>query len=404
MANQQLLDYIKQQLQQGVSKEQIKNSLIANGWQEEDINEAFSLASSPTPPISSLPGAIAIFKQAWAIYKRRLATFLGVMIIPTLVMIAMLVIMIAIVIFIGGELLGGGVSLFIPLLILLSVIILISQSWGQTALLYAIKDNQERIGVIESYRRGWHKILSYLWISLLAGIITLVGFLLLIVPGVIFAVWFSLAAFILVSENLKGMNALLKSKEYVKGKWGSVFWRLFFIGAISLIIFLVPTLIFNFLEIPFAKEIYRFVIGLFLIPLVMTYIFLVYNNLKALKGEITFTATRGKKTTFIAIGILGLFILSAILVGFDSLKKRAHDAKRQHDIMQIQVGLEMYYNEHNRYPYSLNELLPKYLPTMLVDPLTNQSYQYELQPDGRDYKICAYLRDTGVQKCLTSRF
>lgn len=42
MANQQLLDYIKQQLQQGVSREIISNNLISQGWQQSDVNEAFS--------------------------------------------------------------------------------------------------------------------------------------------------------------------------------------------------------------------------------------------------------------------------------------------------------------------------------------------------------------------------
>lgn len=42
MTNQQLLDYIKQQLQQGVSREIITNNLISQGWQQPDVNEAFS--------------------------------------------------------------------------------------------------------------------------------------------------------------------------------------------------------------------------------------------------------------------------------------------------------------------------------------------------------------------------
>lgn len=46
MVNQQLLDYIKQQLQQGVSWERIKSSLMYNSWQENDINEAFSILSN----------------------------------------------------------------------------------------------------------------------------------------------------------------------------------------------------------------------------------------------------------------------------------------------------------------------------------------------------------------------
>ncbi len=42
MINQQLLTYIKQQLQQGINNEQIKQSLIIKGWQVGDIEKAFS--------------------------------------------------------------------------------------------------------------------------------------------------------------------------------------------------------------------------------------------------------------------------------------------------------------------------------------------------------------------------
>jgi len=42
MTNQQLLDYIKQQLSQGVSREVISSNLLSQGWQQQDINEAFS--------------------------------------------------------------------------------------------------------------------------------------------------------------------------------------------------------------------------------------------------------------------------------------------------------------------------------------------------------------------------
>ncbi len=423
MVNQQLLDYIKQQLQQGISKEQIKSSLMVNSWQAQDIDEAFAFIQNPAshsqlvpPPAqtaSSLPGSMAIFSQAWTIYKQRLGTFLGVMVIPMLIMIAVFDI------FVGGGFLGinllsskfaaDGIGLFILLTILFFVIIFISQNWGQTALLYAIKDSQEKIGVMESYRRGWHKIFSYWWVSLLVGFITLSGFLLLIVPGIIFTIWFSLAVFILVAEDLKGMNALLKSKEYVKGKWGGVFWRFFFIVGISSIIFLVPILIFSLLNIPLGVEISQFVIGLFLTPLIMTYGFLVYSNLRAVKGEIAFAPTSGKKATFIIIGILGILIIPAILfstvfLSLDSAKEKARDARRQSDIKQIRFGIEMYYIEYGRYPYSLNALSPKFLPNILVDPLTNQPYQYQLQPNGIDYKVCAQLESTKSQKCVTSQF
>jgi hypothetical protein len=39
----------------------------------------------------------------------------------------------------------------------------------------------------------------------------------------------------------------------------------------------------------------------------------VYSNLKAIKGEIPFAPTKGKKITFIVIGIVGILIITVIL-------------------------------------------------------------------------------------------
>jgi hypothetical protein len=52
MINQQLLDYIKQQLQQGVSQEQIKSSLMINGWRSQDIDETLSSLVPPSQPLA----------------------------------------------------------------------------------------------------------------------------------------------------------------------------------------------------------------------------------------------------------------------------------------------------------------------------------------------------------------
>lgn len=293
MINQQLLDFINQQLQQGASKEEIRNILLTNSWQEKDINEVFQV-HQPTSrqTLSSLPSASNILGRAWSIYKKRLGTLLGITIIPILIIVALVVIL-----SVGGflsirllssKIIASGIGL-VGLLIILAVVILffivffVSQSWGQVALLYAVKDNQEGIGVIESYRKGWHKLLPYCWVSALVGLIVFCGGILFVIPGIIFAIWYSLAVFVLVAEDLKGMKALSKSKEYVKGKWGGVFWRFLFIGFISFIISLILILIVSILKIPFGDIIYRFAIGLFLTPLMITYSFLVYSDLKAFK-------------------------------------------------------------------------------------------------------------------------
>jgi len=324
VVNQQLLDYIKQELQKGLSQEQIKSALITNGWKENDINEGFAALSNPQSlvpqqTVSSLPGVTVILGQAWLLYKQRWGTFLGV------VAVQMLVIVVAIAIGFGGGMganlifknsMAGKIGSSITLTILFFIIIFTSQAWGQIALLYAIKDSREGIGTVEAYRRGWRKILSYWWIMSLMGLIIVGGFILLIIPGIIFSIWFSLALFVLIAEDIKGMNALLKSKEYVKGKWWSVLWYFTFVSMLVFIIVFVSSLFFQSLRIPLIFEIGDFIVWLFLTPLVTTYSFLVYSKLRAIKGEIIFAPIKGQKATFIILGILGTLLIPVILFLF----------------------------------------------------------------------------------------
>jgi hypothetical protein len=59
MINQQLVDFIKQQLQVGSTKEKISNQLLTNGWTLQDIEEGFRATVPPTitPPVSPYSGA-----------------------------------------------------------------------------------------------------------------------------------------------------------------------------------------------------------------------------------------------------------------------------------------------------------------------------------------------------------
>ena len=52
MPNQELLDYIKESKKTGQTDEQIKSVLIANGWQEADINNGFWAVISPRKTVS----------------------------------------------------------------------------------------------------------------------------------------------------------------------------------------------------------------------------------------------------------------------------------------------------------------------------------------------------------------
>ena len=78
MINQQLLDYIKQQLQQGVSKEAIKNALMASGWQAQDIEEGLN-ATNPSAPLEQYSNFPT--KAPMKIWKILTASLVGLVII-----------------------------------------------------------------------------------------------------------------------------------------------------------------------------------------------------------------------------------------------------------------------------------------------------------------------------------
>ena len=59
MINQQLLDFIKQQLQSNSPKEKITSDLLTNGWTREDIEEGFGILKIQTP--SSIPSLANTF-------------------------------------------------------------------------------------------------------------------------------------------------------------------------------------------------------------------------------------------------------------------------------------------------------------------------------------------------------
>ncbi len=63
-------------------------------------------------------------------------------------------------------------------------------------------------------------------------------------------------------------------------------------------------------------------------------------------------------------------------------RMNARDARRVADIRQLQLALELYNNDNNKYPSSLQALVPSYLPTQPQDPTDKVPYLYTLRSAG----------------------
>jgi hypothetical protein len=264
-----------------------------------------SLLSQKT---SSLPNAIELLKQSLNIYKQNLEAFL------------IIVLLLTIFGFIGMEysnfITTSNISTIIGFIIFL--INLIFTLWSFCAIIYLI-DNYKKFDLTEAYRQTFKLIPSLLWLSFLGGFIILGSFVFLIIPGIVFGIWFIFAPYILVNENLKGMNALLKSKEYVRNYWWKIFWRVTVILILSFII----NIPFSFLSfkklILISEDVDQFInqlIWSFFYPLETIYIFIIYKNLQSIKGEFSFEPPKTQKLKYILVGVVGILIIAFIFLYF----------------------------------------------------------------------------------------
>jgi len=111
----------------------------------------------------------------------------------------------------------------------------------------------------------------------------------------------------------------------------------------------------------------------------------------------------------VVVAIIGM-LSSVVLASLNTARGNARDARRQQDLKQIQVALELYYNVNNAYPgevacdtskgsgtgncagytgtdwdedsYIHAALVPDYIPDLPKDPLNNVSYYYNYEPVG----------------------
>ncbi len=397
MVTPELIDYIKNQFKLGRSEEVIKGLLKNAGWQEADINEAFAAvgrkgadASVPPLPQTSQTGyqginskisigiggagasepALAstreLLKNSWQIYKSRFWTLVGILLAEIIIVGGLIGLFFIIPSFADAVFLKW---FFVFLMIPVIAAIIVWALWSQLALFCAIKDNQEFIGIVESYRRAWRTgVWSFFFLGILAVLIMFGGLVLLVIPGIIFMVWFTPLYFVLISEGHKGLNALLRSKEYVSGRWWKVFWRLIaiiLIGlAISLLIgginFLLPKTSLVLMIFNIINGIINALLGIFSV----TYIFSLYISLRETRPNLVNQPVSGKKGFFIFCAILGLLapilILIAIVFTFlngllllnpENQFAQARDAQRINDLNNLKSAIVIYQN-------TLNQKLP----------------------------------------------
>src|SRR3989449_8922730 len=131
-------------------------------------------------------------------------------------------------------------ALFGAFFLLIAVIFVVNIVFSTIAEGSAIKLASEQItkGQVDfgaSIRFAVSRLLSIWALSIIVGIIVFLGFIALIVPGIILAIMFSLALPVLLIENKGVMESMGRSRELVRNRWLKTF-ATFLVLAIIVII------------------------------------------------------------------------------------------------------------------------------------------------------------------------
>ena len=118
--------------------------------------------------------------------------------------------------------------------------------------------------IIETIKERW---LSILLVELIVGVVVSVCAIFFVIPGIIMALAYAMAGYLVVDTDLEAMEVVKKSRAMMKGyKWNYFVFGLSFIGWILLVPFTLGILI------------------IWLIPYMIVSMALYYENLKEING------------------------------------------------------------------------------------------------------------------------
>ncbi len=166
---------------------------------------------------------LEVFKKSWQVYQANFSVFLTVtiwLIIPALLVGALN--------YVDARLGRAFLNYSVPIYLILSALSYLLTLWVSVVLIRLIFNslNHQPVKRRSLFQNAWRDTPGYFWVSLLVGLISFLGTLLVIIPGLIFTVWFFFSSTIFVLEGAKGTAALMASKKLVQNKFWPVLWQL----------------------------------------------------------------------------------------------------------------------------------------------------------------------------------
>ncbi|MBI4193201.1 MAG: hypothetical protein HY536_01070 [Candidatus Colwellbacteria bacterium] len=181
------------------------------------------------------------------------------------------------------------------------------------ALVYALEKGVE---VFDAYLYGIDMIQEYAWLVLLMALAVAGGLGIWIIPGIVCAIWISLAPYVFVAEGKRGLAALGRSRELMNGYWLAAFVRFcalaILMGGATFafwLLYLLARLIGA--TAPFLLFV-KFLYPLLIVPYAVLFGYHLYKNVREVKGD-ELKGSAGFRALFAVVALAGLAVLTAFV-------------------------------------------------------------------------------------------
>lgn len=232
-----------------------------------------------------------LFKNSFELYKKLAWKYIGITLIPLLFFVlAALVGLIGVGAYniVPGDTAKNAIAILGLAYAITAIIILIFLAVISQAATYLMLKDYEGGGVkkIWDYMKEARPLAArFFWVGFLTSLILMLFFLLFIVPGIIFAIYYAFANWILIDEGKTGYSALKRSKELVKSYWWKLFFRFLALGSIYLIISLPMFFLEEGTPLYIAGNIIYNILAFVMAPFIAAYVYYIYLDLKRIKSS-----------------------------------------------------------------------------------------------------------------------
>lgn len=157
----------------------------------------------------------------------------------------------------------------IPVALVLAIAYALFSFWVSASGVVAVQNVVSGGSLVfkETFARSWKILGKFALLQIAVGLLTGLGFIFLIIPGILFLVWYSFSGFEMITKDVGVGEAMGGSKRLVSGRFWKVFGRILVFGLFGTVV----QIVFSFIPWDLGSVVSMLFGGLLVLPYFLLY-------------------------------------------------------------------------------------------------------------------------------------